>query len=105
MVRMSSFFVVEFTDTNEEKEPYFYWGPSMDNEEWNIYINRLWTKAERQLKKEVGDYSLTAFKFRLDKLLKERGFYRHTVNVASMQEDSLIVGDVLISELDRLVIR
>lgn len=93
MTKLTSFFVVEYqTSDSEDSEPYFYYGPAMDILEWQEFITHVKKLAIRQLAKEEKNTGTpvnpSTVKFRIDLLLKERGFFKHVINVAEVNPDS-----------------
>lgn len=73
MSQRTSFFVVKFTD----EEDYSYWGPAMDTHEWSSYLDKVRRKAKKEIQKETGGQCSKLIKFRIDRILKQRGFNRH----------------------------
>lgn len=88
MTRLTRFFALEFRGT-EGMESYFYDGPGMDLEEFELTVKRVRTAALKELGKE-GEVNEARVKYRMDKLMRERGFVKHEINVAEVNSYSPI---------------
>ena len=86
MANLTSYYVVEFENDEGTIEPYFYYGPAMDIEEWSSFIANIRKQAIISIKKEKGNLNCATVKFRIDRILRERGFFKNSINVAEIQK-------------------
>lgn len=83
MSSLSSYFIVEFQSLDGSIDSFFYFGPSMDSSDWSSFILSVRKDAIKSLKKDGSSLSPSSVKFRIDRILKERGFFKRSLNLAS----------------------